>query len=144
MELIAELVALWQTQLLAAGLVFLRVGAMMALLPAFGERSVPARIRLVITLMFTVLVAPAVSDRYPAFEHLEDLVRTAGIEVLAGLAIGILLRLMMLVLQMAGTIAANATRLHRSLAAVHLIHNPQCRTCSSLQVWRWRRFQGCT
>jgi flagellar biosynthetic protein FliR len=110
-EGLAPLVELWQAQAVVAGLVFLRIGAMMALLPAFGERSVPARIRLGITLMFTVLVAPAVLDRYPEIDTMDTLLALAGLEVLAGLAIGILLRLMMLVLQMAGTIAANSTSL---------------------------------
>lgn len=105
------MVALWQAQAVIACLVFLRLGAMMALLPAFGERSVPVRIRLVITVMFTVLVTPAVGDRYPDVDRFETLMRLAGIEVLAGLAIGILLRLMMLVLQITGTIAANSTSL---------------------------------
>ena len=110
-EELAPLIALWQANAVMAGLVFLRIGAMMALLPAFGERSVPARIRLVITLMFTVLLAPVVADKYPVPDRIEDFVQIGGIEVLAGLAIGILLRMMMLVLQIAGTIAANSTSL---------------------------------
>lgn len=110
-EELAPLIAFWQANAVISGLVFLRIGAMMALLPAFGERSVPARIRLVITLMFTVLLAPAVADKYPTPARIEEFVQIAGIEVLAGLAIGILLRMMMLVLQIAGTIAANSTSL---------------------------------
>ena len=38
--------------------VFLRVAAITAMLPAFGEQSVPARIKLVIALAFTLVVAP--------------------------------------------------------------------------------------
>ena len=47
--------------LLVAAIVFLRVGATMSLLPAFGERVVPARIRLVLAMAFTAVVAPAVA-----------------------------------------------------------------------------------
>ena len=58
-------------QQIAAGmwpavLVFLRVGAVMALLPAFGEQIVPQRIRLVLTLAFSAVVAPAVWADLPA------------------------------------------------------------------------------
>ena len=37
-----------QTQIAPLTLVFLRVGALMALLPAFGDQVVPARLRLVL------------------------------------------------------------------------------------------------
>ena len=50
-----------QLNLITAAIVFLRMGAAMALLPAFGERVVPTRIRLVLALAFTAVVAPAVT-----------------------------------------------------------------------------------
>ena len=58
---LAEVLALGQGGLMVAGIVFLRVGAAMALLPAFGERSIPERIRLVLALAFTAIVFPAVA-----------------------------------------------------------------------------------
>ncbi len=88
-------------------LVFLRVGAAMALLPAFGEQSIPQRIRLIAAFAFTMVVAPAAGDM-PA----TDLAFSAmGAETLIGLAFGAALRLMVLALQTAGSIAANATSL---------------------------------
>jgi flagellar biosynthetic protein FliR len=89
-------------------LVFMRVGAAMSLLPAFGEQAVPQRIKLVITLAFTLVVAPA-SGEMPQSEtgHFSAM----AAEVVIGLALGISLRLMVLGLQTAGSIAANATSL---------------------------------
>lgn len=110
-EALAAALALWQGQLLTLGLVFLRMGALMALLPAFGERSVPVRIRLVLSLALAALVAPAVGAGFPPPATAAELLRLGGIEVLAGLALGILFRLAVLALQIAGTIAANVTSL---------------------------------
>ena len=110
-DVFTELLALWQGNILLFGLVFLRVGAIMALLPAFGERSVPVRIRLILSLLFSVLVAPAASPYFTSPTSAADLGALAFVEVVAGLAIGILFRLAVLTLQIAGTIAANVTSL---------------------------------
>ena len=107
--LITQLTALsglGEAYLWSAFLVFLRVGALMALLPAFGEQSIPTRVRLVLTLAFTAVVAPAVSGVAPPGS-----LGPAGAEVVAGLALGIGLRLFVMALQMAGAIAAQATSL---------------------------------
>ena len=67
-DLIARLEALTGSTagaLLPALLVFLRVGAAMALLPAFGEQAVPQRLRLILALAFTAIVAPAVWGTLP-------------------------------------------------------------------------------
>lgn len=97
--------------LIAVALVFLRVGAMVALVPAFGEQSVPARIRLAAALAFTVVIAPAVLPEVAAGLATSGLLRAAAIEVGAGLVLGLSLRLMVFALQIAGTIAAQAASL---------------------------------
>lgn len=91
-----------------AGLVFLRVGAAVSLMPAFGEQSVPQRVRLVVALSFTAVVFPAVSGRMTA---LPSLPIAAAEEVLAGLCLGLGMRLFILCLQMAAAIAAQTTSL---------------------------------
>ena len=106
-NILSELSGIAREMLWGSALVFLRVGAMMALLPAFGEQSVPQRLRLVLALAFTAVVAPAVWDAVPQ----EGLLLPAGIEVAAGLALGIGLRLFVMALQIAGAIAAQATSL---------------------------------
>lgn len=97
---------------LAAGfVVFLRIGAAMAVLPAFGERSIPQRIRLGLALAFTAIVAPAVAEPVgDAMVHGPSL-RLALAEIVVGLLLGLILRIFVLVLQMAGTIAAQSTSL---------------------------------
>lgn len=89
-------------------LVFLRIGATLALMPAFGEQSVPQRVRLVLALAFTAIVGPAVFD---SVSMTQGYVQPAGIEVLVGLAIGIGLRLFVIALQMAAAIIAQVTSL---------------------------------
>jgi flagellar biosynthesis protein FliR len=98
-----------ESWLWAAFLVFLRVGAAMALLPAFGEQVVPARIRLALAVCYTLIVLPAVLDRVAPLDAV--LVRPLATEVTAGLALGIGLRLFVFALQIAGTMAAQATSL---------------------------------
>lgn len=104
------LVAIGQGTLWSLFCVFLRVGAAMALLPAFGERMVPARVRLGLAVAFTLVVAPAA----PALPLPESPARALLLltpEVLAGLLLGIGLRLFVLALQTAGSMVAQATSL---------------------------------
>ncbi|SEO00128.1 flagellar biosynthetic protein FliR [Palleronia pelagia] len=90
--------------------VFLRVGAIMALLPAFGDRMIPMRVRLVLALAFTVITAPAVVPLIdPAmFDRPGWLLAT---EVVIGLGLGAALRLFVLALQITGSIAAQSVSL---------------------------------
>lgn len=91
-------------------LVFVRVGAAMALLPVFGEQSLPVRFRLGAALGLSLLVAPAVSA--PA-----AITPTAILaEAAAGLLLGAGFRLFVLALQTAGAIAAQATSLSQLFA----------------------------
>lgn len=96
--------------LATAGTVFARVGAAFAVLPAFGERVVPMRIRMVGALAMTAIVAPAVpAPPLPASPTALGALFMG--ETLAGLALGLAVRLMVMALQIAGTIAAQATSL---------------------------------
>ena len=98
--------------LLVAAIVFLRVGATMSLLPAFGERVVPARIRLVLAMAFTAVVVPAVAPGLQSLtEGHTNFVLVLLSETLIGLALGLVLRLFILALEMAGTLAAQSISL---------------------------------
>lgn len=90
-------------------LVFFRVGAIMAVLPTFGERSIPVRIRLVIAVAFTVLVVPAIAAS--ADPPTTRLFTAAIAEALSGLFFGLGLRFFVFAIQVAGTIAAQSTSL---------------------------------
>jgi flagellar biosynthesis protein FliR len=107
-----------QQQLLVAFLVFLRVGSAMALLPAVGERSVPGRIRLVLAIMFTLVVVPAVSGLIEVGQDSRaQIVFFALTEILIGLAIGFSLRAFVFALQVAGSIAGQSTSLSQIFGA---------------------------
>lgn len=88
-------------------LIFLRVAAAMAVLPAFGEQSIPRRLRLGAALAFTAILAPIAADRYTG----TGLLLPAFGETLAGLLIGLSLRLMILALQTAASTAAQSASL---------------------------------
>lgn len=105
---LTELTGIGQAWLWTATLVFLRVGAALFLMPAFGEQVVPQRIRLVLALAFTAIVAPAVSD---GMAEVQGTLRPAAIEVLSGLAIGIGMRLFVFALQVAASIIAQVSSL---------------------------------
>jgi len=108
-EALRGLLDLTMTALAVYGLVFLRIGAMMAFLPAFGERMVPARIKLALAFAFTAIVAPAVAAHLPVMPGgAADLVRILLMETLNGLALGFVLRLFLMAIEMAGGIAAQS------------------------------------
>lgn len=104
---LTQLTGLGADWLWVATLVFLRVGAAVALMPAFGEQVVPQRVRLILALAFTAVVAPAVAPGIAVQGH----VLPAAVEVVVGLALGIGLRLFILALQVAGAIMAQSTSL---------------------------------
>lgn len=90
-------------------LVFLRVGAVMAVLPAFGEQSIPQRVKLGLALAFTAVVAPSV---YPHVEPVKGMLALPLLtEVAAGLLLGIGFRMFVFALQIAGTVIAQSTSL---------------------------------
>lgn len=109
---LAALLGFGREGLVAVFAVFLRVGAVMAVLPAFGEQTVPRRIRLALALAFTFIVAPATVPLLPPLgEAPGQAALFLGAEVAVGLAIGLGLRLFVLALQTAGAMAAQATSL---------------------------------
>lgn len=114
--LLTELQGLARENALGGLLVFLRVGAVLLLLPAFGEQAVPQRIKLTIALAFTVIVAPAVTDSLPPIDPFPKAAFLT--EVIAGLLIGLGLRMFIHALQIAGAIAAQATTLSQMFGGV--------------------------
>jgi flagellar biosynthetic protein FliR len=114
MMAIADLAGIGQAAIWAFAAIFLRVGALVTLLPGFGERTVPARLRLAIAIAFAAIVAPVIGPVARPGD-LPGLARFAGAEVVVGLALGMGLRLFVLALQTAGTIAAQSTSLAQIL-----------------------------
>jgi len=92
---------------------FLRVGAAMAVLPAFGEVSIPVRIRLAATIAFTAIVAPATAHLHAA----GPILLPALAEVLSGFLLGLAFRLLVMALQTAAAIAAQSASLAQLFAS---------------------------
>ncbi|MBY5971520.1 flagellar biosynthetic protein FliR [Ferrimonas balearica] len=114
-EAAAEALAMIRTQGWAALIVFLRVAAVTSFLPGFGEQSVPMRIKLVIALALTAIVLSARPDLPPTPPSLGALAHFLGTETVAGLALGVGLRLFLLALQTTGSMIAQATSLSQIL-----------------------------
>ncbi|SOC06557.1 flagellar biosynthetic protein FliR [Rhodobacter maris] len=109
--LYAEVIAQMQAFLWTGFIVFLRVGGTMLVMPAFGEMLVPARVKLVLALAFTLIVLPGaepyVNRPEPGFPTPVWLFA----ETLIGLGIGMALRLFIIALQIAGMMAAQSISL---------------------------------
>ncbi len=110
---LAALLNLGEQYFWIAVLVFLRTGALVALLPALGEQAVPQRVKLVFVLAFTAIVLPVVAADAPA---VPPTFAGLGAEVVAGLILGAGLRLFVLALQTAASIIAQATTLSQLFA----------------------------
>lgn len=84
----------------------------MAVMPAFGDQAVPIRVKLVLAVMFTLIVAPVIASTIgPMPTGLVTAVAILGPEVVSGLFFGLFLRFFILALQIAGSIAAQSTSL---------------------------------
>lgn len=110
-ELAQQLVALSEDGIWVIALVFTRISAAMALMPAFGEQVTPMRVKLAAAMAFALIVTPATMPQVSQAYAQLGWVSLISTEVVAGLAIGILFRLFVIALQIAGTVAAQATSL---------------------------------
>ncbi len=94
-----------------ATLIFLRVSAAMALLPAFGEQVTPMRIKLIIAISFSTILAPIIWEDVAKIYAEVGWLGMLMTEIVAGLSIGFLFRFFVIILQLAGTVAAQSTSL---------------------------------
>ncbi len=104
-------------QLSAFLLIFCRVGATIMVMPGIGEMYVPARIRMLFAVAFTVLLTPILQSKMPALASnvLLLFVQLMG-EIVVGIFIGLIARAILSVVHVAGTIIAVQSSL--SMAAV--------------------------
>lgn len=105
-------------------LVFVRVAAAVSLLPGFGEQNIPSRVRLMGALGFTLVVWPMVQPNLPPIDPaLGAMGVLVVIEAGIGFLIGISVRLMVMALQLAGSIAAQSTSISQ-IAGVGITPDP--------------------
>ncbi len=99
-------------QLFATGLVFARIGALLMIAPGIGDTSVPPRVRLLLALFISVAITPILSSKLPAIPtETSQLYLLIIFEVLIGLAIGAILRILFAALSSAGSIVGIQTGL---------------------------------
>lgn len=99
-------------QVFAYLLVFARLGSMMMLLPALGDTSIPARVRLSLALVVSLIIYGLVGASLPTMPT--GVLEMFGLlltEIVIGLFIGGSARLLMSALHVAGTVIAYNTGL---------------------------------
>jgi flagellar biosynthetic protein FliR len=88
-------------------LVFARVGAMVMLMPGFGEVNIPVRIRLGIALALTLILLPLHRAAFQInLENLQSLLLLMIHEILIGVVLGATARITLSALAVAGSVIA--------------------------------------
>jgi flagellar biosynthesis protein FliR len=88
-------------------LVFARIGAMVMLLPGFGEMTVPVRVRLAIALILTLIMVPLHRAQFQVdVTNLNALGVLMVQEIVIGLVLGLTARVTISALQVAGSVIA--------------------------------------
>ena len=86
-------------------LIFARIGTMVMAMPGIGDRSVPGNIRLVFALALGLVFYPLVQERFPVMPTTPGpMLYLFGHELIIGLVLGMLIRLITAGAQVAGTI----------------------------------------
>ncbi|MEL7721392.1 flagellar biosynthetic protein FliR [Citromicrobium bathyomarinum] len=91
--------------------VFARLGAMLMVLPAFSDDGVPGRIRLLVALGISLGLFGMLGPQVPPTGNAVSLAATAFAELLTGLALGVIVRIMFLAITIAGSIISLQTGL---------------------------------
>jgi flagellar biosynthetic protein FliR len=94
-------------------LVFARTGAMIMLLPSIGDAAVPTRVRLSLAIAVSLCFAPSVAHTYTATAPQSEIALglLVGQEVVAGVLVGTMARIIVTGLSSAGYLIATQTGL---------------------------------
>ena len=105
-------------QVYHSGLIFIRVGALVMLLPAIGEAVVPPRVRLGLALMLALCLGPIAGPTLPAMPvTLGEMGGQVFKELFIGLMLGVILQILQTALDIAGEIMSIQTTLAFSQTA---------------------------
>ena len=99
-------------------LIFARVGTILMLIPALGEQTIPAQLRLTFALAFTLVLLPLLSSTLPAMPtELGPIGIILLHEIAVGLILGGITRIIVMATEVAGAIIAFQTGLSVAQAA---------------------------
>ena len=99
-------------QIYAGALIFARMGSFLMTIPGIGDPMVPPRIRLAFAFVFTLMLVPVIGPGMPVVPGAVSALGGAVIkEILIGLRIGPILRLVLSALATAGEIVSIQTTL---------------------------------
>lgn len=88
-------------------LLFARVGTMLMLIPALGEQIIPARMRLSFALVFSLVLYPLITPSLPGLPaNLVEVIILVLHELVIGLILGGITRLVVMSAQVAGAVIA--------------------------------------
>jgi flagellar biosynthetic protein FliR len=88
-------------------LIFARVGTMLMLIPALGERVIPARLRLAFALAFTLVLYPLLASTLPSLPtDIWHMIVLLLHELAVGLILGATARIVVMGTQIAGSVIA--------------------------------------
>jgi flagellar biosynthetic protein FliR len=88
-------------------LLFARVGTMLMLIPALGEQIIPARMRLSFALAFSLVLYPVITPELPRLPPaMLDMLALLFHEIIVGLILGGISRLIVMSTQIAGSVIA--------------------------------------
>lgn len=109
-------------------LVFTRIGSAFMVMPVFGDQFVPVQVRLLLGVFISIIVTPVLQDRLPHEPvHVLALFLLLGSEIIIGVFIGSLSRLMFSALEVAGMLIAMQTGLSNAF-----VFNPALASQGSL------------
>lgn len=112
------LAELLPAQIFALLLIFVRMGTALMLMPGFGESYISTRIRLLLALMVSVVIHPAVAPSLPALPASPAaLILLIFGEAFIGLFLGSLGRILMSALSIGGMMIATVTGLANALTS---------------------------
>ncbi len=118
-----------EVQILMFGLILLRMSAFVVSAAIFNSQSISAPLKILISLVFTILVFQTVATNAALVrlnESQEQLLLLAGHEVLVGVALGFITRLFFFAVSMAGEIVSMSMGLGQAL-----VFNPMMGSMSS-------------
>lgn len=100
------------TELSALLLIFLRIGTALMVMPGFGDVYVPVRVRLLFSLLFSLVLMPLLLPVIPSLPASPlMLILMMGSEVLIGASMGLLVRVLLSAMHVAGTLIASQSSL---------------------------------